>query len=155
MDLIVERLGVLRYKGGYVTRSNELMRTALADQLGEAPWFRFGTDRHWHQWTAAVDCVAGELRDAGLLEKALVLNTPWATQTRAGEPLSLRGRSSAEYNEDYKPFYAYMEQSGFTVVAMPEELAVGDDEHKWGPAPYHYVPEAYEWIAAQVRYHAA
>ncbi len=54
-------------------------------------------------------------------------------------------RSAADWNDLYRPYYAFIEELGLPVVTLPAELALTDAGHRWGISPYHYVPEAYAW----------
>lgn len=152
MDLIVERLGVIEFGGSLITRSNELLKSGLNASLpGGSRWIKFGTDRHRTLWKRATADFAERMDALGLKERVLVLDTPWAERSNTGAVLEHRSESVARYNEIYEPYYARMAELGFQVASMPREHAVGDDDHKWGASPYHYIPTAYEWIAEQVR----
>ena len=82
----------------------------------------------------------------------MVLRVPFASQTRDGHQVpQYMQRSAADWNDLYRPYYAFIEELGLPVVTLPAELALTDAGHRWGISPYHYVPEAYAWLMAEVR----
>lgn len=153
LDLIVERFGVRRYGQGYLTRSNELAKSALGRSLTASnASVRFATKRHLDLWKYSARKLIDVLNHESALDRVVVFDTPWASKTRAGTAVPrFRSHTSEEMNELYKPYYAYLGELGMRVERFPDELVVSDDDHKWGSAPYHYVPEAYEWMSSVIR----
>lgn len=153
VDLVVERFGVRKYQEGFLTQSNELAKSSLGKSLTPAhPAIRLSTERHFKLWSYGARQLVGVLREESALERTIVFDTPWASQTRAGTELAgFRNRTPRRMNELYEPYYAYLRELGLRVRRLPDELVLSDDQHQWGPAPYHYVPEAYEWLAQEVR----
>lgn len=152
LDLIVERLGV-RYLGqGYATCSNEFANSGLERELPSGSVkITFGTDRHFALWSKAARSLRDNLLRVGVLERTLLFDTPWALFTASGDAIpGFRGKSSREMNEAYERYYSFAAGLGIRVERIPDEFVVGDDSHKWGRAPYHYVPAAYEWMASVV-----
>lgn len=153
LDLVVERLGVRQYQQGFLTRSNELARSALGESLtSEHPSVRFATDRHFKLWCYGARQLVDVLRRESALERTLVFDTPWASFTQTGiEVPGFRNQSPSKMNELFERYYAYLRELGLHIVRLPDELVLSDDDHQWGPAPYHYHREAYVWLAQQVR----
>ncbi|MGP5164609.1 DUF6270 domain-containing protein [Arthrobacter rhombi] len=153
LDLVVERLGIRQYQKGFLTQSNELSKSPLGKSLTTAhPSIRFATNRHFKLWSYGARQLARVLRQESALGRTIVFDTPWASQTSTGTELpGFRSQSSAKMNELYKPYYAYLRELGFRVLRLPDETVLSDANHQWGPAPYHYISEAYAWMAQQVR----
>lgn len=153
MDLVVERLGVRQYAPGFLTRSNELAKSQLGNSLTVAHRsIRFATDRHFKLWSYGARQLVRALQKEMALDRTIVFDTPWASRTRKGTELSgFRNQSPEKMNELYEPYYAYLDELGFRVRRLPDELVLSDDAHQWGAAPYHYISEAYGWMAQQVR----
>ncbi|MEE1620776.1 DUF6270 domain-containing protein [Zafaria sp. Z1313] len=153
LDLVVERLGVVKFGDGFLTRSNELSKSpAHALLTPEHEVVRFATPRHLRLWKYSARRLVQTLSRRGALERTVVLDTPWATHSNSGAPVAgYRNRPSEAMNELYRPYFAYLAELGVRVERLPDEFVVADDDHQWGVAPYHYVPAAYEWIASVVR----
>ncbi|MBC9821927.1 DUF6270 domain-containing protein [Terrabacter sp. MAHUQ-38] len=154
IDLVDERLGVVPLAGGsYVTDSQELKESGTKDLLevvGDD--LELGTPEHFRRWCGAAGRVVDVLRRTGLLERTVVLRVPFAQTTADGSPVAaFMGRSALEWDELYAPYYEHLQHLGLPVVALPRALAVSDSAHRWGPAPYHYNPEAYGWLLDAAR----
>lgn len=152
IDLTDERLGVVDLPdGGCATLSAELKTSgalhAAVDE-GRLPLrpvaCEFGTPEHEERFAAAAKAVAGRLGELGLLERTLVLNTPWARRTEDGDPVrGFLGRSVVSWNTMMARYVAFVRGRGLTVHDMPRRVAVAASDHKWGVAAYHYAPSAY------------
>lgn len=151
-DLVVERFGVRQVGGGYVTSSNELAKSGLSGDLNmKNASVRFASEKHLALWKECVKKLVSLLTRNGSLERTIVFETPWASETRSGARVpQFRDFTSERMNELYVPYYSHLRALGVRVERFPDEVVIADDFHKWGPAPYHYVEEAYEWMAEQV-----
>lgn len=154
IDLTDERLGVRALPdGSYVTDSAELHLSGAMDGI-RARRIYFGTDEHFTLWRDAADAFANAVETAGLLDKALVLETPWADITEAGDTVPrYRDMPADDVSALYSRYHTYLSGLGFRTVKLPRELAIGAAGHKWGPAPYHYATPAYNWMRDQMRGH--
>ena len=152
MDLLGERLGVLELKGGrFLTHSNELVRSGAKDIIGEHRLIKFGTEEHLSIWKIAAIQLHKNLLQNGLVEKTVVLNTPFADFDENHSPLRKHmGKNSDQWADSYAPYYEFLRTMGITVFDMKDEFAVGSSNHKWGPAPYHYIEEAYNFWAGNI-----
>ncbi|MCP3426183.1 DUF6270 domain-containing protein [Rothia sp. AR01] len=150
-DLVDERHGAYWFlEGGVVTRSVDIMGTGLMELLPEDQLIGFGSGDHLAAWSDAAAEFAERLRAAGLFERTVVLEVPWAEAALGGEPVPpSMGLTSAEANRLYRPYYARLRELGFDVLSV-EGPVHADPEHKWGLAPFHYAPEVYERIDAGI-----
>ncbi|WP_427007089.1 DUF6270 domain-containing protein [Pseudarthrobacter sp. H2] len=158
IDLTDERLGVVRLPDGtHVTRSHELVSSGrLKAVQGRTQDIRILTERHWTLWEAAATRLLGALSQLGLREKTVILNTPWAEMTQAGDPAPpLWNFDTAEVNAYFNECCAHMRSLGYKVVDLPAELRYAAVDHKWGAAPYHFGDSAMAWIAGQIQETAA
>lgn len=147
-DLIDERHGVcVLPNGDVVTRSVDSMSSkAVQERMDQGEKIPFGSSVHFDAWTAAADEFARELRTRDLWDKVVVIQVPWAVRSRGGEgvPASM-GITAGEANKKFVPYYYHLESLGFSILKVECEV-LGDPEHQWGLAPFHYVPEVYNEI---------
>ncbi|PYI66538.1 hypothetical protein CVV68_13275 [Arthrobacter livingstonensis] len=146
MDLTDERLGAFALPDGtYITHSVELQKSGRLSLLPKIPTrLNVGGDRHFALWTRAAIALKSVLLTQGLFETTLVLRMPWATHTFDGEVVEpFRHIPTSEMNQMFKRYFAKLEHLGFYVVSPPPSLALSDANHKWGPAPFHYIDAAY------------
>lgn len=158
IDLTDERLGVVRLPDGtYVTRSHELVTSGrLKAVQGRTEDIRILTERHWTLWEAAATRLLGALSQMGLREKTVILNTPWAERTQAGDPVPpFWNLDVAEVNAYFTECCAHLRSLGYKVVDLPPEFRYPASDHKWGTAPYHFGDSAMTWIAGQIEETAA
>jgi hypothetical protein len=148
-DILSERLGVYRVPGKrYITKSVELSKTGLTKTIpGGAVTIRFGTDEHYALWKLAADKFIRKLKLAGIFDRTLLFEAPWTDVTDTGAPVPrYRNIDADTANTRYTRYYAFLRKRGVRTSTIPSELAVSSEKHKWGPAPYHYVDEAYLWM---------
>ncbi|WP_342318180.1 DUF6270 domain-containing protein [Corynebacterium mayonis] len=148
LDLVDERSGVLRtIDGGYITDLSELKHSGWRDQLRGPRKVPFGSDEHFDLFRAATPAVFR----AAKKHKIVVLQSLFATRDLEGERLAdLNGREITEWNNLYSPYFTFLDDFGANILKVPEELCVADSNHRWGTAPYHYIPEFYEWVAKEL-----
>jgi hypothetical protein len=150
-DLVDERLGVLELPdGGFLTVSNELLASGadLPDGTRHVP---FGSDRHFHLWTAALSRFSDLLTAAGLSSRTVLLLAPWAARTSDGRPTPWSHGIPADRGNEL--YWRYDEAAaavpGVTALRMSPAEAVGAAEHRWGPAPFHYTEDFYRLVATR------
>ncbi|XAS65983.1 DUF6270 domain-containing protein [Micrococcaceae bacterium Sec5.7] len=154
IDLTDERPGVVALPdGSYVTNSHELVSSGRLEMVpGRKPVINVATERHWTLWESAANRFFKALTSLGLMEKTIVLSTPWAEVTENGEPVEeFQGRPTAEMNAYFGECCAHIRSLGYTVLNMPEDVRYAASDHKFGAATYHFGTEANSWIAAQIR----
>jgi hypothetical protein len=163
-DFIDERFDLLSAGGTLVTHSWELEVSGYLRQRafkGARPIARLGgaCERLWR--TAAIELAAliaaTPLRDARLILHA----AQWAeaartadgglepmevTQTMPGQvvPIAPHNALLARYEQ------RLLEALPQTEVVAAAEHRLADAGHRWGPSPFHYVPEYYAEIAVQL-----
>ncbi|MBB1510683.1 DUF6270 domain-containing protein [Tessaracoccus sp. MC1756] len=149
MDLLVERLGVIELPGGtYATRTPYLNRSGLLGELFDtAPRLKLGTREHFELWKPAARHLLEKLSSLGMLERTLLVETPFATTTITGTPVKpYAGWSPEIVLAKYSIYYAFLRDGGMPSARIPDELVISDDEHKWGASPFHYAKETHDWL---------
>jgi hypothetical protein len=153
IDLTDERHGVVHLPdGSYVTDTPELSVSGLLDTVaGKKTAIAPVTERHWTLWEASANRLFNALTELGLRDRTIVLDTPWAEVTEAGEHLGEhRELKIAELNAYLGECCAHIRSLGFTVVTMPEELRLAASEDKRDVEPFHFGAAANSWIASQI-----
>ena len=148
-DILSERLGVYRLSGGtYITNSAELQKSELLESFTPAKTLiRMGSERHFELWMKSVDSLQQTLQDAQIFNKTSLIKVNWTEQTiqKTTAP-PFRNWSAEGANFLYERYYAYLESAGFHIIEPPKTISLSDDNHKWGPSPYHFQSEYYEYI---------
>lgn len=148
LDLVDERDGVVPTPEGYVTNSWELSCSDWKSSLDMEHVLPLGSEEHFRLWAAAARKLKVLLQDAGLWEKTFVVEAPYATRTDRGGALPpKRGKTSEEWNQTFAPYYAFLQDLGFRLIKVPDEVVVTDSEHLWGIEPFHYVDGFYDKVA--------
>lgn len=150
-DIIDERNGVVKTtEGGYVTFTYDLFRADVFSLMKEIRTYGerigFGSDQHFDLWRGAADRFIHELDVRGLRSKLLLLVAPWAEVTNEGNPPNVwsLGPTVSQANMLFERYYDYLRDvHNLATVRLPSKAVVSRQDHKWGPAPYHYVDEAY------------
>lgn len=150
-DLIDERNGVVRTAdGGYVTFTYDLHRANVFALMEEDRSFLgrlgFGSNEHFELWCRSVDRFMAELDTRGVKGKLLLLVAPWALETDTQEEPThwSLGPSPAEANALFERYYEYLRRvHEVSTLEASAESVVTRKDHKWGPAPYHYIDAPY------------
>lgn len=150
VDLVDERLGVLRIIGGsFATYSSEFKQSRSLDSVkGKTKTLQFGSDEHFEAWRDAAAVFARFIDILGLRSRTLVLETPWASAAEDGTPVPDSFTMVAEEaNAKYERYYAYLrEDLLLNTFRLPDSDVYSTEDHQWGMSPYHYVERAYETI---------
>lgn len=150
MDLTDERLGVDKLTSRiYATHSVELVASQWTKKLKTAPkMVPIGSPEHWVLWKEAARRFVQYLTATDLMQRTVIYYTPWASSSLEGTAIpSFRNYSSEQMSRNLMQCAAFMEGLGIEVVQLPDKLAITTTQHKWGIAPYHYLNDAYSWIA--------
>lgn len=153
IDLVDERHGVyVSPIGEVITRSIDGIPTGLYDTLTDWDLVEFGTPEHLVAYSQQADMMKDKLIEKGLFEKTVVIHSPWATHLKTGEeaPLSM-GKTADWANAILPSYWKIYEDLGFTIIKPDPDTILGDREHRWGAAPFHYIPEFYDSLAEQIR----
>lgn len=145
-DLTDERLGVQPLgDGSFGTITPDSLRSGILDAFetqGEP--IMFGAPVHRELWRRGLDRFTSLLDALGLRERTFVLAPQWAALDDNGHVIEPEGgRSSAEWAEVYAPYVDAIRDAELPVLDLPVSYQRTHAGHSWGPAPYHYVDEAY------------
>lgn len=156
IDFQVERLGVQRLPdGSFATRSWELWDSKFLSRYRALPEpVLLGSYLHTKYYEVAAKRFAQKIRRLGLFEKTLIVDAPWAEVYNTGEKIAdYKSTPISLWNSNFKSLSMTLRNEGFTVRAMPTELATADRDHKWGPSPFHFSNDATHWIAEEIAAH--
>lgn len=146
LDLVDERLGVLRNGSKFVTRSVDALSH---DVYVEIRWqhIPFGSWEHFKLFTEAWDKYSRQLKELELFDKAVMIQSTWATWTteykRCKRSMNM---PTWKMNLVYEPYFSVVRQTGIPTIRAPRSLCVADPNHVWGEAPFHYTREFYDYL---------
>lgn len=140
-DLTDERNGVLELANGRQISGTANSTAGLVQQVEVVRRLFFVEDAFLEKWCAAADEFA---RLAGVNTPRTVVNyTPWAKTFRDGSPVPYSYPGAGAFNERLEHMVNYLEGLGFTISRLGEDEVFGEENHKWGPAPFHYNADTY------------
>ncbi|MEE1650729.1 DUF6270 domain-containing protein [Brachybacterium sp. J144] len=153
IDLVDERGGVVALGGGYATKLNEFWGAGGREASRGAHLLPFGTDEHFERWSAGAERFVAELRELGLLHRAVVLRADWASTYEDGDafPVPDWMTPPAEANAAYGRYFDHLSTLGLRIITLPQELAHTSRDHEWGASPFHYQDAAYEYFAQEIQ----
>lgn len=155
LDLIDERFDVVQVCGSWYTMSDYYERLGLVAALRAAAsaTSSYRSPERPRKFDAAASLLAPELASA-LPRTRIVLHQAWYTARSADPSVQFyptATKNALSSNEALSAWYGSL-RSAFGrrlhVVEPPRELLVGDPEHRWGLAHYHFVPGYYAWMMA-------
>lgn len=152
-DLVDERGGVFVHPDGVVTTDTIEWRR-LHPHGGPPPGARrvaFGSDEHRVLFREALRSWRALLEETGLLQRTVLLAPRWADRTTSGQPVPPSFGMSAAEGSRIQAEYVEMvrEIVGVTVLGDDLVTAAGDD-HRWGPAAFHFDDETERRLASSV-----
>ena len=153
MDLVDERLGVIALQGGgFCTRSQELLSSGLLERTeGHSEVIAFGTDEHFALWEGAAEQFLQLLSRTGLLKKTLLIEGTFASLADDGSAANKWWHQPANFwNHSYRRYHEVLKTAGLRTHVVGE-AAISSSAHKWGPAAFHYVDQAYMAMTRAVR----
>ena len=154
IDLVDERSGVVDFGDGtYATKLSEFWGSGGREASNGASQIPFGSDEHFALWRDGASRLVNALRQGGLLHRATVIRTDWASRFDTGELLDVPGwmMQPEDANTKYTPYFDVLKTLGMDVVELPSDLAQTSQNHQWGPSPFHYTDEAYDFFAERLR----
>lgn len=138
LDLIDERLQMIRHDGSYVTYSPELQTCGIVpnpDDLVEV-----GSSEYFEAFVAGLE----KLLAIVPAEKIIVNQVYWAEKTLDGEPVGSPDQTHKHNRILDKLYRQLRRQPGIHFVTYERSDFVSDAQHKWGPSPFHFGPKLYE-----------
>lgn len=154
LDLVDERGGVIEVDGDrFVTKLAEFWSSGGREAARGMVHHAFGSVQHFFLWQQGVNRLVSQLEDHGLKERTIVLRTPWADSYEDGRPLEIPEWMihPADADRMYGRYFDYLAEKGLRILQLPDALARTEQGHQWGPSPFHYVKEAYEFLANGIR----
>lgn len=152
VDIIDERFNVLA-KGEERLTDSPALREADFVAKKAAAWQRIdsGGDEHFGAWTNALDRMLNVVESLPRPIPVAFLDAGWATAisgTGSDSGLSHAGRTPEAANELYARYSDYFRSKipAGQVIRPPGNVTVSDPNHKWGPAPFHYVQGFYDFV---------
>lgn len=152
-DLADERLGVIDCgQGRYITRSVELVRSGLLDQIPKSKWIKFGSPEHLSLWKEAIDKFINLLNSQNLLHRVVLLDIPWSMYNELGEKTkSASSLSSDKANNTYAEYIkVILDTASISTVRLTWSQSISDSNHKWTESPYHYYSPVYKAIVKEI-----
>jgi hypothetical protein len=155
IDLIDERFNLyVTPQGKACTLSVELLTSGFSCDSDGGSRCYFGSEQFWHLWQAGWLVLLNKLRSLGVLDRLLVNQVFWGSQTEKGgnfEPhYSSRQIDSANQFLDrmYQRIKADIPSNQF--LKFDHGLMTGSIKHTWGISPFHYVDAYYQAAIEQL-----
>ncbi|MET3818785.1 hypothetical protein ACVK00_003951 [Burkholderia sp. PvR073] len=144
VDLIDERfdLWVDDPTGRCCTLSDEIVRAGFAQEYKRGRVVRSGGTEFWDRWCEGWTRFVSYASGMGLKRNIAINKVFWAERTVSGRQFSW---GVAENNALLGRMYDYISRdlAQTQFLEYSPELLVGDDNHRWGVSPFHYVPALY------------
>lgn len=167
LDVIDERYDLLQAGEAVITHSWDLKESGYLDQPWAAGARRIPrtSDEARGLWRAAVPAFVEALRRHGLLGARILLHEGrWAQSYRDGAgalqalPDALQiwdglPASRAEHNALLADTHERLDAQlhGLVRIRAAPHLQVADETHRWGLAPFHYIPDYYRDVLRQLQ----
>lgn len=149
IDLIDERHNLLDSGSGLVTESLYLQQSTLRSEL---PYKRVPEDSDLEPggpFARATRQLADRL--AGV-PRIIIHEALWATTARDGSALPNAGASNRRNAWLQRAYELLRDAFPGAVRVVPDPgVVLADPGHRWGLAPFHYVPEYYNDVAEKLR----
>ena len=152
-DFHIERVNVQRLPdGSFFTPSTELNNAGVLSKLRRrSKSIPLGSDRHTAFWKVAARRLSDRLDRMGIKGRVLVVNAPWARFDNQGKPFTdFQGKPIGEVSDQITALTRLLKAHDIEVIDLPMDLAIGDSNHKWARAPFHFTPGAMRWVADQM-----
>lgn len=150
LDLVDERLGVLAHEDGFITRSKELLSSTWWNEVKSADWIKFGSMRHFNLWKPRAELIINLLRSELPDTRIYAFDVPFALRDLLEKHTSPSlGRTASSWNRQYRKYFKTLSKQLEIITISPTD-AIAHPNHKWGPAPFHYVQSTYEKMFAEL-----
>lgn len=138
LDLLAERLPVVKYGGGMITCSSEAVRAGL--RASDHPQITVDDPGFMDAWRTAADALIELLQG----RKVILNKVFWATADNEGAELPARYEVS-KHNALLREMYRYLEgHLECETIDYPQEVLIADRNHRWGLLPFHFVDDFYQ-----------
>lgn len=138
LDLLAERLPVVKYGGGMITCSSEAVRAGL--KASDHPQITVDDPGFMDIWRAAADALIELLQG----RKVILNKVFWATSDNEGDELPARYEVS-KHNALLRQMYEYLEgHLKCETIEYPQEVLIADRNHRWGLLPFHFIDDFYQ-----------
>lgn len=151
IDLIDERFNIFSaVSGGIFTVSNELRSAGFDEEDEPGRLILSGSEEFFALWEKGWERFVSLMSAAGNLSKVVVNRTLWSAQTKNG--LNFGSAFNSAYIHDSNMFLLrlYKRMARDLVpnqfLQPPVELVYGNEEHRWGLSPFHYVDDFYLFL---------
>ncbi|MFD4993633.1 DUF6270 domain-containing protein [Cellulosimicrobium cellulans] len=151
-DLADEALGVFEHQGRYVTRTPEVVLSALDGTLARsARHIPFGAQEHFDRWTEAVKLWAHSIETAGFAERAVLVASSWATTTEDGAHVPPYGGVDPATYTAVLPYYVESARA-----ALPTLTVIGQEQPMIAargvrpPLPFRYSSNSNHLLATEL-----
>ncbi len=163
LDLIDERFDVVEHEGSWFTVNDYVERLELEETLreGATEQVPFSSERRDELFTEGARTLVPKILDA-LPGVPIVLHQAWWT-ARSADP-ERPFYASAPIHIDWvnqrleRHYRDLREEFGDRVLILepdPDTFLIGDPDHKWGLASFHYTPAYYEEAWRQLQAYLA
>lgn len=149
IDLIDERLELLDSGTGLVTESLYLRQSSL---IGERSYKQVPEDAILEPDGPFARAAQQLAQVLCRVPRVVIHEALWATTARDGSGLP-NARASDKRNAWLRRAYEILRDAfpGAICVVPDPDVVLADPAHRWGLAPFHYVPEYYDDIAEKIR----
>ncbi|WP_427007073.1 DUF6270 domain-containing protein [Pseudarthrobacter sp. H2] len=138
LDLIDERLQMIRHDSSYVTFSPELQTCGVMPNPKDL--VEVGSAEYFEAFVAGLE----KLLAIVPADKIIVNEVYWAENTLDGELVGSPDQTQ-KHNRILDRLYRQLRrQPGMHFIAYDRSDFVSDPQHKWGPSPFHFGPNLYE-----------
>lgn len=148
VDLIDERFHLGGFSNGALcTLSNELRSSGFDRKVARARGIQTGSDEHYELWTRGWTSFIELLDSLGKKQCVLLNVVKWAEAASDGSvpAWGYTPEQISAANLYLEKLYsrAAVDLDYSQIMRVGSECLVGDLEHKWGVAPFHYVGSYY------------
>lgn len=157
LDFIDERHDILEISpDSYVTLTTEFMDSGYMERnpLMKNKIVKCGSVRFKLLWLEALSKYM-ELADVFDFKRKLVLNRAmWATLMDTGEVIPGTSSIYTLYNNNLLEWMYHMIDpylSEHQVISAPPSYILTTRNHRWGPAPFHFVAEYYDYFCIEIK----
>ncbi|RJG40802.1 hypothetical protein D3Y55_26580 [Mesorhizobium sp. DCY119] len=136
IDLIDERGGLIEYEPGHYVTYSEIMKMSNYARVTDRATIVGFTEAWAPHWYGALPRFASILRKHIPEDKIIIHHAYYADHSKIG----------TNANRHLERMYAEIQRlfPAAASIRASERNLQGDPDHRWGAAPYHYVPGYYE-----------